>query len=174
MVYIALIRLNSSSHYYVHIFCLSLAEERIWWRKKAIIPRSLLVSQHEYTNEYFVDIFTYMYAEYLVHLNSSGPAGGSTWTLGSPWVPYMQWVCVCAYIHPYTHIHSHPRQKLEKIQTILLSYSCQNKAPRQQEVPCIDRLAEPTHPHPPTLMDKLCTHERTCTPCGGCVSKYLY
>jgi len=64
--------------------------------------------------------YTIHICQNLVHLESSGPPSVLFQPLGSPWSENPTCSvsqCVCAYTLTYTHKHSHPRQKIEKIQT---------------------------------------------------------
>jgi len=91
----------------------------------------------------------------LVHLDSSGLPGVSSWPLGSqPSTPSVQCVCVCAYT--VTHIHPHilpPALKIEETQTTTLSFLLsKNNPPRH-----VHRLAEPPHPCFPNAKWTDCT-----------------
>jgi len=80
-------------------------------------------------------------------------------------------VCVCVCVH--THIHTRalpPASKIEKTpNNSSISPSVKNKPPRQA-TSALHRQVEPSHPRPPTRMDKLRIHERMCTPCNDCVA----
>jgi len=79
-------------------------------------------------------------------------------------------VCVCSCTHTNTHWHFYPTSKIEKTtDSISISPSVKNSPPRQA-TSALHRLVEPSHPRPPTRMNKLLIHERMCTPCSDCVA----
>ena len=70
-------------------------------------------------------------------------------------------VCACACTHTYKHIYSHAHQKnREDTDNTPKSPSVKNK-PQRQAASALYRLAEPPHPRPPPLMNKLRIYERT-------------
>ena len=77
-------------------------------------------------------------------------------------------VCVCARIHTHTHTYILTSIK-NKEDTRQQPYLSKNHPPRQA-TSALQRLEETLYPRPPTRMNKLCTHERICTPCSDCVA----
>jgi len=73
--------------------------------------------------------------------------------------------CVCVRIYLRT-----PKYK-GNTDNIPIFLHVENNAP-SQETSALHRLAEPPQPLSPPLLNKLCIHERMCTPCGECVCKY--
>jgi len=83
-------------------------------------------------------------------------------------------VCVCVCIH--THIHPRtlpsPSKNRSDPDNTHIVPSVKN-FPIRQATNALHRLAEPLHPRPPTLMNKLSIHERMCIPCREYVRKYV-
>ena len=79
-------------------------------------------------------------------------------------------VCVYVRIHTHTTLYTPNSVNLknrESTDRISIFPLVNNKVPLQH------RLAESPRTRPPMLINKLCIHERTCTPCGWCISRYV-
>ena len=162
---------HSSSRFYVHIFCFSVLEDKICYRRKAVSPGLIpppIIHVHLCT------LYTYTNT-YVPRFSSPGFLGPSSCLFPTPGLTSSTPCGVCVRACVYTLIHTQtppPPSKIENthIQHLYISGPSVINNPPRQETSALHRLVEPPHPRPPTRMNKLRIHKRMCTPCSDCVA----
>jgi len=151
---------DSSSRSYVNNFCFAFLEGKMYQRKKQLVQ----ISSHLPAYINMCTWYTYANTS-LPRFIQSAYFGPSQCFVPTPGLTSSTPCVACVCVRAYTHI------KIEKTQDkTSISLSVKNNPPRLA-TSALHKLVEPPTPaRPPTQMNKLRIHERTCTPCSDCVA----